>query len=73
MVGEGGAELTTPTPTPIDTEFRRLCELCIFEINVLLCLKQWRIQELQNQGRGPGAVEFLGSGDCFDAPSHIYR
>ena len=22
-------------------------------------------------GRGPGAVEFLRSGDCFDAPSHI--
>ena len=22
-------------------------------------------------GRGPGAVEFVGSGVCFDAPSHI--
>ena len=22
-------------------------------------------------GRGPGAVDILGSGDCFDAPSHI--
>ena len=27
-------------------------------------LDQWRIQELQNS-----AVEFLGSEDCFDAPS----
>ena len=25
----------------------------------------------QNQGRGSSEVEFLGSGDCFDAPSHI--
>ena len=31
---------------------------------------QWRIQEFQNRGRGPGAVELLGCGDCFDAPSH---
>ena len=31
----------------------------------------WRIQEFKNQGRGPGAVEFLGPGDWFDAPSHI--
>ena len=36
-------------------------------------LKQWWIQEFQNKGRGPGAVEFLESGDCFDAPSHICR
>ena len=28
------------------------------------CLDQWRIQELQNW-----AVEFIGSGDCFDAQS----
>ena len=43
-----------------------------FLINVIkiwssyLCLKQERIQEFQNQG-----VEFFGSGNCFDAPSHI--
>ena len=23
-------------------------------------------------GFGPGVVEFLGSGDCFDASSHIF-
>ena len=28
------------------------------------CLHQWWIQELQNW-----AVEFIGSGDCFDAQS----
>ena len=73
-----GWGLTIPTPTPIDTEFRRLYELGIFGIKnfkfknlSLLSLKQWRVQEFQNQGRGPGAVEFLGSGDCFDALSHI--
>ena len=27
---------------------------------------QWRIQEFQNRGRGPGNLEFLGSGVCFD-------
>ena len=33
---------------------------------------QWRIQEFQNEGGGgSGAVELLGSGDCFDVPSHI--
>ena len=36
-----------------------------------LCLKQWRIQKFQNQGRGSGTVEFLVSWDCFDALSHI--
>ena len=30
---------------------------------------QWRIQEFQNWG--PGAVEFLGSGNCFYALSYI--
>ena len=29
-------------------------------------LKQWQIQEVQNQGRGAGAVGFLRSWDCFD-------
>ena len=43
-----------------------------FLINVIkiwssyLCLKQERIQEFQNQG-----LEFFGSGNCFDASSHI--
>ena len=33
---------------------------------------QWRIQKFQNgEGGGPGAVEFLRSGVCFDATSHI--
>ena len=32
---------------------------------------QGPIQEFHNRGRGPGAVEFMGSGDCFDWPSHI--
>ena len=31
----GGAGLTTPTPTPIDTEFWRQCEQGIFGINVI--------------------------------------
>ena len=30
-----GWGLATPTPTPIDTEFRRLFELGIFGINVM--------------------------------------
>ena len=38
---------------------------------VVLNVNQWRIQEFQNQGCGPGALEFLGSGYCFDTPSHI--
>ena len=32
---------------------------------------KWRIQEFQNRGCGFGAVEFFGSGACFDAPTHI--
>ena len=32
---------------------------------------QWRIQEFQNRGCSPSAVEFLGSEVCVDAPSHI--
>ena len=34
----------------------------------LLGFKQWRIQEFQNRGSGPGTIEFLGSEICFDAP-----
>ena len=26
---------------------------------------------ISDPGPGPGAVEFLGSGNCFDAPSNI--
>ena len=71
-----GGGFTTPTPTPIDIEFRRLCESGIFGINVIKISKsktvaEWRIQEFQNQGRGQGAVEFLWSGDCFDSSSHL--
>ena len=33
--GGGVAGLITPTPNPIDTEFRRLCESGIFGINVI--------------------------------------
>ena len=53
-------------------EFRRLCQLGIFEStwskseDLIYVLKQERIHEFQNQG-----LEFLGSGNCFDAPSHI--
>ena len=32
---------------------------------------QRRIKEFQNQGRGPSAVEFLGSEDCSNAPFQI--
>ena len=32
--------------------------------------EQWWIQEFQNQERGSSAVEFLGTGDCFDVPSN---
>ena len=65
--GGGGGGLTTPTPTPIDTEFRRLCELGIFGFKY----KTVPDPGISKPGHGPGAVEFLGSGDCFDAPSHI--
>ena len=34
---------------------------------ILKCGQHWQIQEFQNWGRGPGAVEFLGSEICFDA------
>ena len=35
FISGGGAGLTTPISTPIDTEFRRLCELGIFGIDVI--------------------------------------
>ena len=50
-------------PTPIWV--KHFLNSCAFKST------HWRIQEFHNQGHGPGAVEFLGSGDCFDAPSHI--
>ena len=34
----------------------------------LSLLKQWRIHEFKLTGAWFPAVEFLGSGDCFDAP-----
>ena len=34
---------------------------------------QWRMQEFQNHGRGPGAVELLGSGDCFHSFTYVVR
>ena len=34
-------------------------------------LNQWWIQEFQNRRPGPGAVDFLGSENCFGAPSNI--
>lgn len=30
---------------------------------------QWWCQEFQNRGCSPGAVEYVGSGDCFNAPN----
>ena len=32
---------------------------------------QWRIQEFLNRGARFRRLEFVGSGDCFDVPSHI--
>ena len=68
-LGGGGAGLTTPTPTRKTPSSD--AHVSLFGIIVLLSLKQWRIQEFQNQGRGSGTVEFLVSWDCFDALSHI--
>ena len=42
----------------------------IFIVLCLIC--QWWIQELQNWGHRFCAVEFVGSGNYFDAPSHIH-
>ena len=30
-----------------------------------------RSRNIKTEGRGPGAVDFLGSGNCFDAPLHM--
>ena len=45
----------------------------MFKIENVTINNQWRIQECQKGGggRGPGALEFLGLGFVFDAPSHI--
>ena len=72
----GGGGLTTPTPTPIDTEFRRLCELGMFLINVMkFCsfLKSKTVADpkISKPGAWSRRGRILGSGDCADAPSHI--
>ena len=38
---------------------------CIVKLN------SWWIQEFQNHWCGPKAIEFFGSGNCFDASSYI--
>ena len=42
-----------------------------------MIIREWKghicggSRNFKTGGRGPGAVESYGSGDCFDAPSHI--
>ena len=41
------------------------------ECRALLIVDSGGSRNFRNGAHGPGAVEFIGSGDCFYAPSHI--
>ena len=63
-------------PTPSYYAIVQICKKCWLEITCYTCTVPLNhiytsYSRMRERGCNPGEVEFLGSGDCFDAPSYI--